>query len=834
MREYTPTQRRPTVPVPPPSLLKKYPWIFKGVEFEKSADGMKAEKEQPQIGLPVVTSDPATIIDPATKIDPVKESAPVTTCDASAQVQHQMVSQTIPMKHSIPAKQTVPAIQTIPAKQTVPTLRFVFDNPKALHRSMARISGINTTGSEMLRFFTETAPKLGFTERDGQIEMAEAVLDAIKNGRHLLLEAGVGIGKSYGYLVPVLMYHMRMKMPVVIATSTIALQEQLAADVKKLLTILGMKESFYVAKGQGNYLCSEKVHKLAFETRDENKIEGIDEILEELRKGHTDRKDLEIKVDDHIWKRVCIENYSSRACACCVYARTCEYHKMRSRLLTAGITICNQSLLTAHLINTDKGWAPLLNPGTGIIVVDEAHNLENNVRMSVTQKFSLGYILRMVTNANNALGSRAEGYLDDFTMDQIESTARALFQNIEAQALHQVRQNSDQGGLGARDNKLVIKKEADRFFFRDENGAYKLLSDLASELKKIATSFWDEEASIGRDSKDNSIGKLLDLGNKISSVAAVKENHLFWIEVEKKQFQLCYCEKDIAERIHLLFFERDHISVMTSATMTGQSDGSTEDKYAYFIRNTGFPLKYNKIGRHRGRLCDPIDSPFDYDHHAMIYHASDLPHPTKDHEAFIREGTKRLKEILDISEGRALVLFTSKEDMREVYAELRSQNTGYQVLMQKSGSSQAKILQKFKEDEHAVLLGTGSYWEGISIEGSTLSNVVIFRLPFPVPDPISTSREEGCTDPLMEVRVPEMVIKLKQGVGRLIRNETDKGIISILDSRLSESSTVPYKDIVWNALPIRNRTTDLGVIRDFYNKNVISEKRADGSKGGNE
>ena len=810
MTESTLMRSKPVVPKPPASLLKKYPWIFKGVVFQEDTANEAVESEPKDVEAERMQSPSQ---------------------NASAE----KTAQTAQAKAiSIPASEYWfgPVRQEIPARTTV-TLN-ASPRRKTAEKSAAPMTGINRVAFDMIKFFTMTAPKNGLTKREGQIQMAEAVLNAIKNKTHLLTEAGVGIGKSYGYLVPVLLYHKETGTPVVIATSTIALQEQLAADVERLLPMLGMKEAFYVAKGQSNFLCSEKVHKLAMNTKGEEKMEHIGEILKELRRGHTDRRDLEIKVDDDVWKRVCIENYSSKTCSSCVYSGECEYHKMRSRLLTAGITICNQSLLTAHLINTDKGWPPLLNPKTGIVVVDEAHNLENNVRMSGTQKFSLGYILRMVTKANNALGSRTEGYLDDFTMTQIESTARALFQNIEAQVVNQVRQNNDQRGWIVRDVKPLIKKEADRFFFRDENGAYKLLRDLASALKGVATSFWDEEASHGRNSKDNSIGKLVELGNKISNVVTAMGNHLFWIEVENRQFQLCYCQKDIAEKIRKLFFDRNHINIMTSATMTGTSEGSVEVKYAYFIRNTGYPLQRGSISGHCGKLCEPIDSPFDYGRHAMIYHADDLPHPTKEHEAFIREGTKRLKEILDISEGRALVLFTSKEDMREVYEELRAQRTGYKVLMQKAGPSQTKILKQFKEDEHAVLLGTGSYWEGISIEGSTLSNVVIFRLPFPVPDPISASREEGCEDPLMEVRVPDMVIKLKQGVGRLIRNETDKGIISILDSRLSESSTVPYKGIVWNALPIKNRTADLEEIKDFYSRTVMNAAGAGEEKGDSE
>ena len=146
------------------------------------------------------------------------------------------------------------------------------------------------------------------------------------------------------------------------------------------------------------------------------------------------------------------------------------------------------------------------------------------------------------------------------------------------------------------------------------------------------------------------------------------------------------------------------------------------------------------------------------------------PIPPQEHEAFIEQGVQRLLEVLEISGGKALVLFTAKTDMEEVYTILSKLNLPYKVLMQQPGSSQDKILNEFREDTNSVLLGTGAYWEGISIEGKSLSNVVIFRLPFPVPDPIIEYKASIAKDALMDVRVPEMIIKLKQGIGRLIRN----------------------------------------------------------------
>ncbi len=202
----------------------------------------------------------------------------------------------------------------------------------------------------------------------------------------------------------------------------------------------------------------------------------------------------------------------------------------------------------------------------------------------------------------------------------------------------------------------------------------------------------------------------------------------------------------------------------------------------------------------------------------MIYYCSDLPHPTKYHEGFIEKAVARLIELFAISHGRALVLFTAKSDLEEVYEKLLRMNLPYKILAQQRNSSQEKILNEFRQNVDSILLGTGSYWEGINIEGKSLSNLIIFRLPFPVPDPVIQYKGSIPKDALMDVNVPEMILKLKQGIGRLIRNYNDKGIVSIVDPRLSEDSTAPYKDIVWASLPIHNRTNNLIKIKEFYNK----------------
>ena len=164
-----------------------------------------------------------------------------------------------------------------------------------------------------------------------------------------------------------------------------------------------------------------------------------------------------------------------------------------------------------------------------------------------------------------------------------------------------------------------------------------------------------------------------------------------------------------------------------------------------------------------------------------------------------------------------MILFTAKSDMIEVYEGLK-ERVPYRVLMQNGSASQSDTIAEFKKDVNSVLLGTGTYWEGISVEGIALSNLIIFKLPFPVPEPIIDYKIKAADNGLMEVLVPEMIIKLKQGIGRLIRSDKDFGIVSIIDSRVGENSNALYKSVIWESLPIKNRTSDINEVAEFYKK----------------
>ena len=333
-----------------------------------------------------------------------------------------------------------------------------------------------------------------------------------------------------------------------------------------------------------------------------------------------------------------------------------------------------------------------------------------------------------------------------------------------------------------------------------------------SERVEIYSSFDYRQSSSAAASDE-----LESLSYSMSELSEEIEKRLVWIERKGPNVELLCCPKNTSDIIRRLYFNGSIHTILTSATLTNANTGSVEEMYSYFVNNTGFPLDKIAI------LSEPKPSPFPYDEHAMIYYCDDLPHPTREHDDFIQQGVARMKEILEISQGKALVLFTAKTDMEEVYAQLQSGDLPYKILMQQLGASQDRILQEFKDDTNSVLLGTGAYWEGISIEGKSLSNLIIFRLPFPVPDPIINYKASVAKDPLMDVQVPEMIIKFKQGIGRLIRNFTDTGIVSIIDSRLRDNPKSRYYDVAWASLPIHNRTTSLTELEEFYHKITVGQ-----------
>ncbi len=667
---------------------------------------------------------------------------------------------------------------------------FVFNSPKEQEKK--KKTDLQAIGEKVTSFFGDVAPEHGFEMREGQQDMSFEIVDALIHDQHFAVEAGVGIGKSFGYLVPVLLYNKKMKKPVIVATSTIALQEQLWDDVHDVMPLLNTDPEVILAKGQTHYLC----HKRANEYLSMDGAVIPKELADGIEEGFQERKQFPPFLPQNIWDKVNIQRFSMRNCGPC--EKKCLYYAIRSQLrYTDGIVLCNQDFLTAHLRQIRRGQDGLINRDADLIVVDEAHNLDDKVRSATTERINQGKILGLIKSATNEVkpSDRQNVYAE---ANEAQRAIRTFFDCLKAQVQQQIN------------NAQQDMRYADRFFFDDSAESIDLLRSMVDATKNAALSI-QIYASFEYHGRSTAASDDLDeLTENLTEMIEELDDYLLWIERKGSQAELVYCPKNTREITKRLYFSGKARTILTSATLTNTTEGSLEDQYAYFISNTGFPTDEH------GCLSEPKPSPYPYDEHSMIYYCDDLPHPTKEHEAFIEQGVQRLLEVLDISGGKALVLFTAKSDMEDVYSILSQKELPYKVLMQQSGSSQDQVLKEFRKNTNSVLLGTGAYWEGISIEGKSLSNVVIFRLPFPVPDPIINYKASIADDALMDVNVPEMVIKLKQGIGRLIRNFTDTGIVCIIDRRLRDEPAERYHDIAWSSLPIKNRTKSLDELRRFY------------------
>lgn len=652
-------------------------------------------------------------------------------------------------------------------------------------------------GEDVYTFFIDTAIQMGFEDREGQWDMSFEIADAMKKKQHILVEAGVGIGKTFAYIVPILYYHKRYKKPIIIATSTIALQEQLAADVKVIEDLLGYHPGIVLAKGQNHFLCKYRCDEHFLCEKDE----AARKMYEEIDKGGCQKADWDFYIPDNIWNQINVKEFNPVFCRQnCVHKEYCFYYELRQELLdTNGIILCNQDLLTINLKKRYSYSKEIITDKFQFVVIDEVHNLESKVRNSYTMEVSYASLQRTIEQGRKL--ARGLGYTIDLKIKEYYKYLEVVFDALYLQ----IRKQDE----FAKKN----DKEIERYYIDRDIPALQGLKDCVHDIfLEVSIQFGADDSYRNKD-YDAELDALELQETLWESMLELDSADIFWMNIKgkgKKGINLFSCPKDVNRRTETLFFsDSNFTTILTSATITSGVGDKYEEGYKYFIANTNFPIE-------RGFIAEPKVSPFNYDEHAMIYYTEDMPHPSHERKKFIEKGIDEIVRLLEISEGKALILFTAKSDMEEVYEDLKNK-VPYKVLMQNQTASQSDTITEFKKDVNSVLLGTGTYWEGISVEGIALSNLIIFRLPFPVPEPIIDYKTSICQDGLMEVLVPEMIIKLKQGIGRLIRSEKDFGLVSIIDSRVGEKSKAKYKQMIWDALPIKNKTSNIEKIKKFYN-----------------
>lgn len=607
--------------------------------------------------------------------------------------------------------------------------------------------------------------------------MAEAVAAALQDDAVLVAEAGTGTGKTFAYLVPALLSGHRT----IISTGTRHLQDQLFhRDLPLVRRSLEVPVTIALLKGRANYLCLHRLEIAEQDGRLESRSDMVD--LEDVRRWArgTDSGDTAeltgVAEDSPVWPLV---TSTSDNClgAECRHFQQCHVVRARRRAQEAEVLVINHHLLFADMALKEEGFGELL-PGAGAFVIDEAHQLP-------------------------AVASQFFG---------INLTSRQLLGLARDAVLEHLREAGDMRGLPAAAGQLegaVLKlrlafgTQTGRSHWHEVAGMVAVSDALQGvETALAALAAWLEAAASRGRGLENCWNRATLLLQRLSLVREPPTSYIHWLETSRRGFAIHFTPFEVASHIRSNMQALGNAWVFTSATL------AVGESFDHFC--------------HRVGLQDPrtlrLDSPFDYTHNALLYLPAALPDPgdARHTSAVIAAA----RSVLACSEGRAFLLFTSHRALRTA-AEALSADLPYPLLVQGS-APRTELLERFRRSGHAVLLGTASFWEGVDVRGEALSCVVIDKLPFASPgDPVLNARIEALRaeggNPFVEYQLPQAVIALKQGVGRLIRDISDRGVLVLCDPRLRSRS---YGKIFLDSLPPMPRTTTLADVSTFFAANA--------------
>lgn len=617
----------------------------------------------------------------------------------------------------------------------------------------------------------------GFQPRQPQIDMAQAVQDAIDHQHQLVVEAGTGTGKTFAYLVPALLSGKK----VIISTGSKNLQEQLFhRDLPKMVDALGFMGYVALLKGRSNYLCLDRLSRQLVESHTNEADPELLTQLVKVRSWSSASKSGDLgECDDIAEDTPVIANITSTNDNClgkeCPSYQDCFVLKARKKAMDADIVVVNHHLFLADLAIKETGFGELI-PEAEVFIFDEAHQLPDIASQYFGQSISSRQMQELAKDIE--IGYRTEAK----DMRQLQKIAVKLTQTFMDLRIILGETNAQMRGNWRE----AVKSAA---VVREIERLHDAL-DLALQVLKIA---------LGRSQLlDAAYERAHMIKNRLLRVCDTSiTGYSYWYECSPRHFTLHITPLSVADKFQEQIELKQGSWIFTSATL------AVKDDFSHFTKRLGIVPKKQFT----------LPSPFDYPNQALLCVPRYLPEPNS--VGLAETLAAMLAPVIQVNNGRCFFLCTSHKMMRQL-ADLFRQSLDLPVLVQGETSKQ-KLLNEFMALGNAVLVATGAFWEGIDVRGDALSCVIIDKLPFTAPDdPLLKARIEDCRlkggEPFSEVQLPDAVITLKQGVGRLIRDETDKGVLIICDNRLV---TRDYGGVFLQSLPPIPRTRDLDKVSQF-------------------
>jgi ATP-dependent DNA helicase DinG len=610
--------------------------------------------------------------------------------------------------------------------------------------------------------------------RQGQLDMAQAVESALRERRHLIVEAGTGTGKTLAYLVPSILAGER----VVISTGTKNLQEQLYfKDLPFLQSLFPRPLAVCYMKGRANYLCRQKL----YDAERDPVLTGFEEIRDfELIRGWErttqtgDRSEIrELPEPSSAWWKLDARSDLCAGQKCKQFDR-CFITEMHRRALESDIIIVNHHLFFADLAVRDQPYGGIL-PEYSAVIFDEAHEIEDVAGQYFGMSVSNLQIQELVKDT--AAVSRRKLFATpelDRSLLHIGDQSEAFFQLFPQEGRHAFRD-----------------REA---FLADHQESYGellfALDFLCAKLELVEGAVEETLPLVRR-------ARLIQQALRFW-IEASEATYVYWTERRGRGLYLQATPIDVSKALAAHLFDRVDSVVLTSATLTVAGD---------------FEYTRTRLGLENANQLR-VDSLYDYGKQVLLYVPGHLPDPRE--AAFTRRAAAEIENLLQASMGRAFVLFTSYQQMRQVY-ELLKPRIEYPMLLQGDAPRNA-LIEAFRETPGAILFGTSSFWQGVDVQGEQLSCVIIDRLPFAVPtDPVIAARAEAIRqnggNAFYEYQVPQAALALKQGFGRLIRATSDRGVLALLDNRITR---LPYGRVFFDSLPPYRFTTRLADVQEFF------------------